>query len=152
MDAIQTNETKNNLASSTSVLGAHSVHTQTTETAFALCVRCSDTQDSLVNIAQSVSTVCSKHNQKSSLSQTDWEALAKVEGLDIKKWSSCLESDLSCLESYTGHLEETVEKLKIEQSDDREIIGNLENEIDTLSSQIDSLRVSASMAVDRPNR
>ena len=134
------------------VLETRSVHTQTTETAFALCVRCSDTQNTLVDIAQSVSAICSKHNQRSSLSETDWESLAKVEGLDIKKWSTCFESDLNCFDSYTCCLKETGEELMREQSNDREVIGKLKSEIDTLSSQIDSLQVSVLLPIDRANK
>ena len=64
-----------------------SVSTQTTETAFALCARCSETQNCLVSIADRVSAVCSRHTQlKPALAATDWESLAKVGGLELGEW------------------------------------------------------------------
>lgn len=127
--------------SSRQLYETNNVQTQTSTTAFALCVRCVDTQDTLVDIAGSISEVCYKHNQTSSIDLTDWKGLAAVEGLNVKKWSSYLGNDLSSLDLYAGKLEQTIEELEKDQIRDREIIENLQKKIDSLNSQVDFFQV-----------
>ena len=114
--------------------------TQTTETAFALCARCSETQDSLVSIAASVSGICSKHHLGSALADTDWRALARVGGLELKHWEGALGEDLSSIGDYCCQLENRADQLASESSMHREATARIELESKSLSSQIHSLQ------------
>ena len=128
--------------SNTSRRNGVSVSTQTTETAFALCARCSETQNCLVSIADRVSAVCSRHarEKKPSLAATDWASLARVGGLEIGEWERALHDDLSTIDGYCCKLEESCTRLALQIDTQKETIESLHSEARVLTSQINSLR------------
>lgn len=117
-----------------------STSTQTTETAFALCARCSETQDTLVSIAASVSSICSKHRLGSALADTDWRALANVGGLELTHWEGAFRNDLNSIEDYCCQLKGRADRLASESNMHREATARIELESKSLSSQIHSLQ------------
>lgn len=117
-----------------------STWTQTTETAFALCARCSDTQDCLVSIAASISDLCSKHHLCSALASTDWRDLARVGGLELSTWEGAFRKDVNNIEGYCSQLEGRAEKLALESDARREETARIEAESNSLRSQIHSLQ------------
>ena len=117
-----------------------STWTQTTETAFALCARCSDTQDCLVSIAASISDLCSKHRLCSALASTDWRDLARVGGLELSTWEGAFRKDVDSIEGYCSQLEARADKLACESDAHREETARIEAESTSLRSQIHSLQ------------
>ena len=122
-----------------------SVSTQTIETAFALCARCSETQNCLVSIADRVSVVCSRHTQETepALAATDWGRLAKVGGLELGEWERALHEDLSTFDGYCCKLEDSCARLALEIDTQKEVIESLQSESSVLTSQINSLRTDS---------
>ena len=118
-----------------------STSTQTTDTAFALCVRCSNTQQTLIEVAGSIATLCHEQNEKSSMAEVDWLALAKVDGLELGKWRECLKTDLCSVSELCRRLKEKVRGLELECDTHKLMIGKLENEMEQLSTQMDTLQV-----------
>lgn len=118
-----------------------SVSTQTMDTAFALCIRCSETQDTLIDVADSMSTLCQEQGQQSSMAKTDWRALAKVDGMDVGLWRKSLKMDLGCVGDYCSQLRATIGELEKERDSHKMTVGRLESEIEQLSRQMDSLQV-----------
>ena len=117
-----------------------STWTQTTETAFALCARCSDTQDCLVSIAASISDLCSKHRLCSASGNTDWRALARVGGLELTTWERAFRKDVDSIKGYCSQLESRADKLALESDAHREETARIEAESKSLQSQIHSLQ------------
>ena len=119
-----------------------SVSTQTMDTAFALCARCSTTQDTLIQVADTVSFLCRDQGLQSSMNKVNWRELARVGGLELSKWREKLANDLSGVSEHCGRLKETVLALESERDAHKLTVEKLENEIEQLSSQMDSLQVS----------
>ena len=117
------------------------VSTQTTVTAFALCARCSDTHAVLVNAANSVVSVFSKHGQKSIMASTNWSAMAEVGGLVLEGWKGSFDSDLNGLDVYCQKQQERISRLVSERELLQETVGKMESELQLLGSQIESLQV-----------
>lgn len=117
------------------------VSTQTTVTAFALCAKCSESHSILVNAANSLVSVVSKHGQKSIMSSTDWSAMAEVGGLELEGWMKAFDSDLGSLDAFCEKQEERISKLAGERDLLRETVGKLESESQSLGTQIESLQV-----------
>ena len=115
--------------------------TQTTDTAFALCARCSRTQETLVSVASSVSVLCHEEGLASTLAKVDWEALAKVGGMELGKWNGSLKTDLSSIGEHCYRLKETIAELELERDTHKTTVGQLESEIQQLSNQMDTLQV-----------
>ena len=115
--------------------------TQTTDTAFALCVRCSQTQETLVSVASSVSLLCHEEGVTSNLAKVDWEALAKVGGMELGKWNGNLKTDLCSIGEHCCRLKETIAELELERDAHKKTVGQLESEIQQLSQQMDTLQV-----------
>ena len=132
------------------VTDVESVSTQTIDTAFALCARCSETQDGLVRIASSFSILFSAHHQRSSFSETDWASLAKVGGLTVSKWENALKKDIDALDSFMFDLESECAGLKSDLAGQIETIHKLEMESQVLSLQIGSLETGME-AMQRKN-
>lgn len=122
--------------------GGVSVSTQTTETAFALCARCSETQNCLVSIASSVSQLCTDCERGSSLAGTDWSALAGVGGLVVAEWKEALENDVVTLDGCNRELKEKCRQLDSELCEHRETIEDLKAESRHLSSELAVLQAS----------
>ena len=117
------------------------VSTQTTDTAFALCARCSQTQDTLISVASSVSMLCHEQGLTSSMAKVDWEGLAKVGGLELGKWNGNLKIDLSSIGEHCCRLKETITELELERDRHKKLVSQLEGEIKQLSHQMDILQV-----------
>ena len=117
------------------------VSTQTTDTAFALCVRCSGTQDTLLQVTDSVSALCREQDLQSSMDTVDWKALAQVDGLELSKWRRVFQSDLCVIGEHCCRMKEKVAELELERDGHKVTAGKLESEIEQLSSQMDSLQV-----------
>ena len=115
--------------------------TQTTDTAFALCARCSQTQDTLIGAAGSVSRLCHEEGLVAELAKVDWEALAKVGGMELGKWNGNLKSDLCSIGEHCCRLKQSVAELGLERDAHKKTVGQLESEIQQLSNQLDALQV-----------
>ena len=118
-----------------------SVSTQTTETAFALCIRCSETQDTFIDVADSMASLCREQELQSSLAGTDWKALAEVDGLDISLWRKHWKTDICCISEHCSRLRGTIGELERERDTHKMMVGKLESEIEQLSCQMDRLQV-----------
>ena len=119
-----------------------SVSTQTTETGFALCVKCSDTHRALVELAQCVSEVTTSHDMTCSLGGVDWAGLASVGGLEIGRWTECFRRDLESLSGHATGLEVRVQGLREQLEGQREVTIRMEGEIESLTAQVNALQVS----------
>ena len=117
------------------------VSTQTTDTAFALCARCSQTQETLISVASSVSVLCHEEGLASGLAKVDWEALAKIGGMELGKWNGNLNTDLCSIGEHCCRLKQTVVELELERDAHKQTVGQLESEIQQLSNQMDTLQV-----------
>ena len=117
------------------------VSTQTTDTAFALCTRCSQTQETLISVASSVSVLCHEEGLASGLAKVDWEALAKIGGMELGKWNGNLNADLCSIGKHCCRLKQTVVELELERDAHKQTVGQLEREIQQLSNQMDTLQV-----------
>ena len=115
--------------------------TQTTDTAFALCARCSQTQKTLIRVASSVSVLCHEEGLASGLAKVDWEALAKIGGMELGKWNGNLNTDLCSIGEHCCRLKQMVVELELEQDAYKQTVGQLESEIQQLSNQMDTLQV-----------
>ncbi len=114
-----------------------SVSTQTTDTAFALCARCSATQTTLVSAASLVTELCHRHKLKSHFSSCDWNALAKVGGIELKKWLESFQIDMKSLEMDKYLLEDVT-------SERDQLVENeclLKSEVEKLQTHIETLEV-----------
>ena len=118
-----------------------STSTQTTDTAFALCAQCSNTQQMLIEVADLMATLCHEQEEKSSMAKVDWQALAKVDGLEVSKWRRCLKTDLRSVSELCRRLRERVGGLELECDTHKSVVGKLENEMEQLSTQMDALQV-----------
>lgn len=116
--------------------------TQTTVTAFALCARCSQTQETLISVASSVSVLCHEEGLESSLAKVDWEALAKIGGMELGKWNGNLKTDLCSIGEHCCRLKEAIAELELERDAHKRTVGQLEREIQQLSNQMDTLQVT----------
>ncbi len=116
--------------------------TQTTETAFALCARCSETQNSLVGIASSISKLCTEFERESFLADTDWSSLAKVGGVVAAEWERALRKDLETLSGCNHELTHRCRQLTSEISDQWETIRVLDSGSKLLSSELNTLKES----------
>ena len=119
-----------------------SVSTQTTETGFALCLKCSDTHRALVDLAQCVCEVTTSRNMTCSLGEVDWAGLASVGGLEIGRWAECFRRDLESLSGHTTGLEVRVQGLREQLEGQREVTIRMEEEIESLTIQVNTLQVS----------
>jgi hypothetical protein len=117
------------------------VSTQTTDTAFALCARCSQTQETLVGVASSVSVLCHEEGLASGLAKVDWEALAKIGGMELGKWNGNLNTDLGSIGEHCCRLKRTIVELELERDTHKRTVGQLESEVQQLSVQMDTLQV-----------
>ncbi len=118
--------------------------TQTVETAFALCVRCSETQICLVSVASSISQLCCECERESILAGTDWRSLAEVGGLSVAEWEGALGKDLETLKGCNRELKEKRQLLTSELSEHRETIEVLRTESELLRSELSDLHASIS--------
>ena len=108
------------------------VSTQTAETAFAMCVRCSSTLSALSSAGARVQEFCFSLELPSQLSVTDWEREAQSGSLDPGKWLEKVESDMETIKKACwGKLDEL--------SSLRESLCNQQSREDTLQSQLSQL-------------
>ena len=75
------------------------------------------------------------------MARTDWRALAKVDGMDVNLWRKNLKADFGCISEYCSQLKSTIGELEKERDSHKMMSGKLENEIEQLSCQMDSLQV-----------
>ena len=117
------------------------VSTQTNDTVFALCIRCSQSQDTLISVASSVSALCHEQGLTSRLAKVDWEGLAKIGGIELGNWNGNLNSDLCSIGEHCCELHENITELELGREAHKRTVGQLEGEIELLSSQMDTLQV-----------
>ena len=118
-----------------------SVWTQTTDTAFALCARCSATQQTLADAAHLVTSMCEKHKLESNFSSCDWVALAKLGGMELSKWTKALQKSLEALDKNTCHLQDKIEGLASERDLLQEIVQESQALKSQMTDQVNSLKV-----------
>lgn len=75
------------------------------------------------------------------MAEVDWEALAKIGGLELSKWNRDLNNDLDGISEHCCKLKEGIAELELERDTHKEMVGKLESEIEQLSRQMDSLQV-----------
>ena len=91
--------------------------------------------------------LCREQVEKSSMALVDWEALAKVDGLELNKWRQSLKADMCSVSELCCRLREKVRELELERDAHKMMVGKLESEIEQLSSQMDSLQVHVQVHV-----
>ena len=85
------------------------VSTQTAETSFAMCVRCSYTLKTLTSTAGKLQELCQSLHLSSRLSDSNWDMEAEVGTLDPGRWSEAVGSDLDAIRrAYETKEEELV--------------------------------------------
>lgn len=118
------------------------ISTQTTDTAFALCAQCSDTQLALVNSAHLITGLCKRHTLKPRFSAYNWKSLAMTGGIDIASWCAALRTDVAALDDSTRSLLQKTEALTIEKNELEKRVIRLKSKNQTLDVQLTSLKVS----------
>lgn len=118
------------------------ISTQTTDTAFALCAQCSDTQLALVDSAYLITDLCNRHTLKPRFSAYNWKSLAKTGGLNIASWCSALRSDVAALDNSTRTILLKTDELTTEKSDLEKRVLRLKSKNQILDVQLASLKVS----------
>ncbi len=116
--------------------------TQTTETGFALCLQCTGTHQTLVELADTVINVASTHKLKSELSTKDWAGLVSVGGLDTREWAECFTTDLKALSHRARSQECRVKELEEQLAERREVVLAMEGEITSLTAHVNHLQVT----------
>ena len=133
--------TKRGFERNTSSPGLVDVCTQTTNTAFALCAQCNDTQSVLVDSAHLVSRFCKKSALNSNFDAYDWNGLLKVGGLNAANWYQALQSDMAALDGKNSLLLKNIEELAVEKSELEENVTTLKSQIEALSTRLNSVKV-----------
>ena len=78
------------------------VSVQTLETALALCLKCTDYQQALVQLGKQVGKLCSQLQQPSQTLASDWRAVVETGKLGARKLVESIEEDLEGVgQSYT---------------------------------------------------
>ena len=116
------------------------VSTQTTETAFALCVKCSSTQSTLVSAAGRLAELCRSLHLPSLMARTDWEREAEIGGLEPGRWGEAMATDLAAIDSRSRALGEMVDNLGEELTRQKELERALKSKISRLMSESESLQ------------
>ena len=98
-------------------------------------------QETFISVASSVSVLCHEEGLTSSLAEVDWEALAKVGGMELGKWNGNLKIDLCSIGEHCCRLKETIAELELERDTHKKTVCQLEIEIQQLSQQMDTLQV-----------
>lgn len=115
------------------------VSTQTAETAFALCVRCSSTQNVLVLAAGRLTELCCSLQLPSVMVETDWKSEAEMGALEPGRWGKMMASDLATIKSHSLGQGKELEALKDQLAQQESL---LQSEISQLSSQCELLQGS----------
>lgn len=117
---------------------------QTTDTAFALCAQCTETQLALVDSAQLISRLCDRNMLKSKFFSCDWDTLMKIGRLDVAIWCESLRTDVAALDERSCLLMKSIEDLNLERDKLEESSQTFINKIQDLEIQLTSLKVSSS--------
>ena len=112
------------------------VSTQTAETAFAMCVRCSSTLKTLTSTAGKLQELCHCVHVPSQLSDTDWAREAETGSLDPGKWAEGVESDLETIRTNF----QTKDK---ELADQKSREEELESKLSQMLLEVNELRERA---------
>lgn len=88
------------------LLNYSTVSTQTTETSFALCVRCSSTLSAMTSAANRLNELCSSLQLSSVMADTDWKTEAELGTLEPERWVHEMDVDLDNIRAWS------VEQLK----------------------------------------
>lgn len=115
---------------------------QTTDTAFALCAQCVDTQLALVESARLICGLCNRSKLNSKFSSYDWDSLMKIGRLDVAKWYEALQSDAAALDEQKYVLLRSIEELNSERDRLEESCHGFKNKMQALETQLNSLKVS----------
>ncbi len=75
------------------------------------------------------------------MAKVDWEALAKIDGMELDKWNGNLNTDLGSIGEHFCRLKQTIVELELERDAHKRTVGQLESEIQQLSNQMDTLQV-----------
>ena len=78
--------------------------TQTKETSFTVCTKCSDKEESFVTIANSIGRLCFLVCGKSSLLESNWEELAGAGRFSDKRLLDTLSNDTTALSECYNRL------------------------------------------------
>lgn len=117
---------------------------QTTDTAFALCAQCTETQSALVDSAKLISILSDRNLLKSKFSSCDWDTLMKIGRLDVANWYEALQTDVAALDERSCLLMKSIEDLNLERDQLEESSQGFISEIQALEMQLGSLKVSSS--------
>lgn len=117
------------------------VCTQTTDTAFALCAQCSATQLGLIESARLVSGLCEGLYLDSRFLSYNWNALAKIGGLEIADWCEALRIDVRALDKTSRSLLDRIEALTSERDKLNEDVSQLKGDAKALDVQLNSIKV-----------
>lgn len=121
---------------------------QTTDTAFALCAQCSETQLALVDSARLISGLCDRSMLKSKFSSYNWDSLMKIGRLDVANWYEALQTDAAALDEKSCLLLESIKELNSERDELEESSRMFKSKIQALEIQLDSLKVRLSTNLD----
>lgn len=118
---------------------------QTTDTAFALCAQCFETQHALVDSARLISGLCDRNKLKSKFASCNWDSLTKIGRLDVANWYEALQTDVAALNENSCLLLKSIKELNSEREGFEESSHRLQNKIQALEIQLNSQTVSTSV-------
>ena len=119
------------------------VSTQTAETAFAMCVRCSSTLKTLTSTAGQLQELCHCVHVPSQLSDTDWAREAETGSLDPEKWAEGVESDLETIRTNFQTKDKELAGLRDSLADQRSREEELESKLSQMLLEVNELRERA---------
>ena len=127
-----------------SVPSCTSVCTQTTDTAFALCVRCSSTHTTLMSAAAMIQGVCCSLHLPSLSSDTDWKREAELGVLNHRQWAEAMDTDLKRIEAHSLEQEEELVRLRDQLTQQKSHEEILRSDLSQLSLKHHQLEVAMS--------
>ena len=120
----------------------HSTSTQTTDTAFAPCIHCSDTQWSLVGVAKCLSELTHQLALPSQLSERNWSQEAERGDMELGKWEEATDTDIAAIKTHCQTLMDCAEHLQGELNQQKEVEDNLRLELCQLKSETEVLQAA----------
>ena len=128
---------------------SHTTSTQTTDTALAPCIRCSDTQGSLVGVARCLSELTHQLLLPSQLSERNWSQEAERGDTKLEKWEEAATTDIVAIKTHCQTLVDRAEHLRGELNQQREVEDALHLELCQLRSETEILQAAITGAERR---
>lgn len=117
-----------------------SVSTQTTETMFALCMRCSATQSTLISTATKLVEFCHSLELASQTSEINWSSEVERGSLDPARWGREVQKDFENIKNHCKILTDEAECLKRKLNQRKEMEEDLHLKLSQLIAEKKSLQ------------